>query len=63
MDGALTQDTMCKYGWVENGECKLREGPGTEKDRLYQCKEWNRMRLQLQPEVRSAQNQLVEGLG
>ena len=52
MDGAVTQDTMCKCGRVENNECKICVGPGTEKDRLYHCKEWNRMRLQLDTDVR-----------
>ena len=52
LDGALTQDTMCKYSWVENDECKLCGGPGTEKHRLYHCKEWNHIRLQLESEVR-----------
>ena len=60
LDGALTQDTMCKYGWVENNECKLCGGPGTEKHRLYHCMEWNRIRLQLESEVR-LREQIAKG--
>ena len=35
VDGAVTQDAMCKYGWANKNECKLCGGPGTEKHRLH----------------------------
>ena len=31
--GAVTQDAICKYGWVESNERKLRDGPGRERER------------------------------
>ena len=42
VDGAVTQDAMCKY-------CG---GPGTEKHRSYHCKGWKIVRVQLSEEVR-----------
>ena len=38
IDGAVTQNAMCKYGWVKKNECKLCGGPGTEKNKLHHCK-------------------------
>ena len=52
IDGAVTKDVMCKYGWVKDNGCRLCGGAGTEKHRLYPCKEWNHLRLELDHEVR-----------
>ena len=31
INGAVTQDAMCKDRWVQKNECKLCGGPGFEK--------------------------------
>ena len=31
INGAVTQDAMCKDGWVQKNGCKLFGGPGFEK--------------------------------
>ena len=59
-NGAVTQDVMCKYGWVKDNGCRLSGGAGTEKHRVYPCKEWNQLRLELDHEVRLME-QIVKG--
>ena len=49
INGEVTRDVMCKYGWVENDGCKLCGGPGTEKHWFHR-KGWNHIRLQLEHE-------------
>ena len=44
---------------MRSNVCKLCDGLGTEKHRLFQCKVWMRLRLQVIDEVRA--HQLVGG--
>ena len=38
--------------WVKQNKCKIGNGPGTDKHRLYECIDWHKVRLQSQGEVR-----------
>ena len=42
INGAVKQVTRCKYGWVKHNECKLYDGPETEKKKHKSdhTKEW-----------------------
>ena len=52
INGAISQDAMCNYGWAQDNECKLCGGPGTEKHRLCSCKGWHQLRLKLEHKAR-----------
>ena len=49
IDGAVTQDAMCKDVWVKHNECKICGELGTEKQRLHHC---NWSKKPKTPEVR-----------
>ena len=51
IDGAVTQDALCKYVWVKKNECKICGGP--EKHSLYHCKWSKNLRFQMSAEVRA----------
>ena len=41
-----------KFGWVKPNKCKIGNGPGTDKHRLYECIGWPNVKLQSKDEVR-----------
>ena len=56
------QDSFHKCGWVKQHKCEISDGPCIEKYRLYECKGWHNVRLQLEAEVRSY-SQIVQKSG
>ena len=56
INGAVTQDAMCKYVWVKKFDCKICRGRGTENHRLCHCMWWKNQRLQMSGEVRACEH-------
>ena len=60
INGAVTQDAVCKDRWVQQNECKLFGGPVFEKpaaglaqkNKLCQCQVRRKLRLERANEVR-----------
>ena len=38
---------------VQQNRCKICDGPGTERQRLYGCEGWRNLRLQMEYDVKS----------
>ena len=55
INGAFTQDSFQKFGWVLQNKCKICRGPGTEKHRMYEFNGWRDLRLQLVEEVKKSE--------